>query len=51
MLKCIMKIQNIEGMLRDSGDFMYADEKLEYQKKLFELRKQSVNEGVAGSGV
>ncbi len=36
----------LEGMLRDSGDFMNGDEKLEYRRKLFELRKQSVIKGL-----
>ena len=41
----------LEGMLRDSGDFMNADEKVEYWRKQFELRKQRVIQGVGDSVV
>ena len=41
----------LEGMLRDSLDFMNADDKVEDQRKLFELRKQSVIQGVGDSVV
>ena len=45
------KIKDIKDMLEESGDFMDAEEKQALRKKLYELRKQSVNEGDGGSGV